>query len=164
VCNQSVGPSDSNQCFLGDRLCRLLLCGHRMAAGLTEFDRVFVDHPQIVLVRCKPESPFWFWFKNGTDHTSIPLFADSVKQFSYGPPPRGPHSERPANAMSHCSLNPDQFSAARGKLPTVYSQGRGVRCGRHFQSRSRSASLSTSLWASHMKNSPRCIVHRSSHF
>ena len=29
----------------------------------------------------EPESPFWF--KNGTDHTSIPLFADSVKQFSY---------------------------------------------------------------------------------
>jgi hypothetical protein len=28
-----------------------------------------------------PESPFWF--KNGTDHTPIPLFADSVKQFSY---------------------------------------------------------------------------------
>jgi hypothetical protein len=26
------------------------------------------------------------WFKNGTDHTPIPLFADSVKQFSYGPP------------------------------------------------------------------------------
>ena len=34
-----------------------------------------------------PESPFWF--KNGTDHTPIPLFADSVKQFSYGPPPNG---------------------------------------------------------------------------
>jgi hypothetical protein len=33
----------------------------------------------------QPESPFWF--KNGTDHTPIPLFADNVKQFSYGPPP-----------------------------------------------------------------------------
>src|ERR1039457_6755706 len=34
--------------------------------------------------RTKPESPFGL--KNGTDHTPIPLFADSVKQFSYGPP------------------------------------------------------------------------------
>ena len=39
----------------------------------------------------EPESPFWF--KNGTDHTPIPLFADSVKQFSYGPPPNAPRSE-----------------------------------------------------------------------
>ena len=39
----------------------------------------------------KPESPFWF--KNGTDNTPIPLFADSVKQFSYGPPPNAPRSE-----------------------------------------------------------------------
>jgi hypothetical protein len=39
----------------------------------------------------KPESPFWF--KNGTDHTPIPLFADSVKQFSYEPPPNAPRFE-----------------------------------------------------------------------
>jgi hypothetical protein len=32
----------------------------------------------------RPESPFWF--KNGANHTPIPLFADSVKQVSYGPP------------------------------------------------------------------------------
>jgi len=36
--------------------------------------------------RMNPESPFWF--KNGTDHTPIPLFADSVKQFSCGLPQR----------------------------------------------------------------------------
>jgi len=28
-----------------------------------------------------------FGSKNGTDHTLLPLFADSVQQFSYGPPP-----------------------------------------------------------------------------
>jgi hypothetical protein len=33
----------------------------------------------------EPESPFWF--KNGTDHTRIPLFANNVKQFSHGSPP-----------------------------------------------------------------------------
>jgi hypothetical protein len=31
--------------FLEERLCRLSLCGHRMETGVTEFDRVFVDHP-----------------------------------------------------------------------------------------------------------------------
>jgi tetratricopeptide (TPR) repeat protein len=38
-----------------------------------------------------PESPFWF--KNGTDHIPIPLFADSLKQFSDGPAPSAPISE-----------------------------------------------------------------------
>jgi hypothetical protein len=43
------------------------------------------------------------WLKNGTDHTPIPPFADSVKQFSYGPPPtlRDPNP-RPRNC-------PDRF-------------------------------------------------------
>src|ERR1700693_6229031 len=38
-----------------------------------------------------PESPFWL--KNGTDHIPIPLFADSLKQFSDGPAPSAPISE-----------------------------------------------------------------------
>jgi len=50
-----------------------------VARGIDEEDFELVPDP------FKPESPFWF--KNGTDHTPIPLFADSVKQFSYGPPP-----------------------------------------------------------------------------
>jgi hypothetical protein len=33
----------------------------------------------ILKLRSLTESPFWF--KNGTDHTPIPLFGNSVKQF-----------------------------------------------------------------------------------
>jgi hypothetical protein len=33
------------------------------------------------IIMFKRESPFWF--KNGTDHTPIPLFADSVSLFQY---------------------------------------------------------------------------------
>jgi hypothetical protein len=45
-----------------------------------EFNGIFLDLSDCAR-RTEPESPFWF--KNGTDHTPIPLFADSVKQFSY---------------------------------------------------------------------------------
>jgi hypothetical protein len=48
---------------------------------------------------CKRESPFWF--KNGTSRTPIPLFADGVKQFSYGPPRNASGTTRAPKA-DHC--------------------------------------------------------------
>ena len=65
---------------------------------LSGSERLKKNHP----VLSKSESPFWF--KNGTDHIPIPLFADSVKHFSYEPPQRSENRARTAEIARYSAI------------------------------------------------------------
>jgi len=67
-----------------------------------------------------------FWFKNDTDHIRISMFADSVKQFSYGHIPRGWLSfgaDRSLSAVRYPPLRQAQgrlfATCAKDGAPTV---------------------------------------------
>src|ERR1700722_20334142 len=82
---------------VGGRELGVLVCAERVETekieSVTRAKRLAAKYRKVFIVAelLKPESPFWF--KNDTKPTPIPLFADSVKQFSNGPPPNAPRSE-----------------------------------------------------------------------